>query len=195
MVPVNTHPLAVSSVSAPGTFTFRRDSAGLGVPRDFGELRSISSDVAHHGQVNTEIERGVIGPSFAHRGANGNVNGNPNANPNVRGAAGREYTPGSRSVATFSRPNSDMRGNGMDGMERMNNGMNGMNNGMPNGAGNAAAQGGSPGGSPHGQWQRPESGSAGAPAPRNMDGGRTNAAPPASGGGGSPQGGGAPSHK
>ena len=192
MVPVNTRPLAVSSVSAPGTFTFRKDSAGLGVPRDFGELRSISSDVAHHGQVNTEIERGIIGPSptFAHRGANGNVNGNPNANPNVRGAAGREYTPGSRSVATFSRPNSDMRGNGMSGMDRMNGMNNGMNNGMPNGA----AQGGSPGGSPHGQWQRPEAGSGGSPMPRNMEAPRTNAPAPSSGGG-SPQGGGAGSHK
>jgi hypothetical protein len=189
MVPVNTRPLAVSSVSAPGTFTFRKDSAGLGVPRDFGELRSVSSDVAHHGQVNTEIERGVIGPSaaaFAHRGANGNVNGNPNANPNVRGSASREYTPGSRSVATFSRPNSDMRGNGMNGMERMNNGMNGMNNGAPNAMNNGGSQGGSQGGSPQGQWQRPQSGgSSPAPMPRNMEGGRTQAAAPSSGGGGS----------
>lgn len=107
MVPVNTRPLAVSSISAPGTFTFRKDSAGLGVPRDFGELKSMSSDVAHHGQANTEIERSMIGPSpaFAH-GNRANQNG---------------VAASSRSVATFSRPGADMRANGMNGM---NNGMN-----------------------------------------------------------------------
>jgi hypothetical protein len=112
IVPVNNRPLAVSSVSAPGTFTFRRDSAGLGVPRDaFGDLRSVSSDVVRHGQVNTEVEHSVIGPSpaFNHRNANGN-NGNPNFN-GTRGASGRDITPGSRSVATFSRPNADAHGN------------------------------------------------------------------------------------
>lgn len=199
MVPVNNHPLSVSSVSAPGTFTFRKDSAGLGVPRDFGELKSISSDVAHHGAVNTEIERGVIGPSptYAHRGPNGNPNANPNGNPNVRGANAHDYTPGSRSVATFSRPNADMRGSSMNGMDRMNNGMNGMdrmNNGAPNGMNNGGSQANAPGGSPHGQWQRPEGGSAGSPMPRNMDGGRTNSGAPPSGGG-AQQSGAPQSHK
>jgi len=198
MVPVNTHPLAVSSVSAPGTFTFRKDSAGLGVPRDFGELRSVSSDVAHHGQVNTEIERGVIGPgpTYAHRGANGNMNGNPNAGPNAARANGHDYTPGSRSVGTFTR--TDARGNGangVDGWSHVNNGMNnGMNNGAPNGMGannngmngGGAQGGGAPGASPRGTWQRPEGGS-GVPRPQ--------AAPPSSGGGAAPQGAAASSHK
>ena len=121
MVPVNTRPLAVSSVSAPGTFTFRKDSAGLGVPRDFGELKSVSSDVAHHGQVNTEIERSVIGPSpeIARRDGNGNVNAN-------RGASARESSLGSHSVATFSRANAD-RGNG-----DLNAGWSGSRNSMGN---------------------------------------------------------------
>jgi FecR protein len=100
IVPVNAHPLAVSSVSAPGTFTFRKDSAGLGVPRDaFGELKPISSEVMHHGQVSTEVERSFIGPSPSL--ANGN-----------RGASGREIS-ASRSVSTFARPGNDGR---MDGM-------------------------------------------------------------------------------
>jgi hypothetical protein len=104
MVPVNTRPLAISSVSAPGTFTFRKDSAGLGVPRDaFGELRGISSDVAHHGMVNTEVERSVIGPAPAF--ANRNVNGSLNS------SRASSTSPGSRSVATFSRPAAD-RSNG-----------------------------------------------------------------------------------
>lgn len=104
MVPVNTRPLAVSSVSSPGTFTFRKDSAGLGVPREaFGDLRSISSDVVHHGQVNTEVERSVIGPSPAFTNRNSNANGE-------RGSAGRDASPGSRSVATFSRPSARANG-------------------------------------------------------------------------------------
>ncbi|HEV2578696.1 MAG TPA: FecR family protein [Acidobacteriaceae bacterium] len=101
MVLVNARPLAVSSVSAPGTFTFRTNSAGLGVPRDaFGDLKSISSDVAHHGQVNTEIERSMIGPSPAF--ANGN-----------RAGSGRDVSSASRSVATFSRPGNDARNGNM----------------------------------------------------------------------------------
>ncbi|HXS11780.1 MAG TPA: FecR family protein [Acidobacteriaceae bacterium] len=181
MVPVNTRPLSVSSVSAPGTFTFRKDSAGLGVPRDFGELRHMSSDVAHHGQANTEIERSVIGPSPAF--ANRNANGNPNLS-GVRGSYGREVSPGSRGVATFSRPNTGMRENGMDsmnGMNRPNNGMNGMNNGV--GQENQSA-------GPRGSWQRPEGGgSAGAPMQRNMEAPRANAAPPSSGGSSQPSAG------
>lgn len=172
MVPVNTRPLSVSSVSAPGTFTFRKDSAGLGVPRDFGELRSVSSDVAHHGQVNTEVERSVIGPSagFSNRNANGNTaNGN-------RGPNGREYTPGSRSVGTFSR--TDARANGMDGWSSMNRN-NGTNNGATQGSSASTA-------SPRGTWQRPEGGGSSA-APR------TNAPAPSSGGGSSSSAGG--SHK
>ena len=109
IVPVNTRPLAVSSISAPGTFTFRKDSAGLGVPRDaFGELKPISSDVMHHGQVNTEIERSVIGPAPAFRTGN-NANGN-----GARGQMSRDVSPGSRSVATFSRPISTRTNGGMD---------------------------------------------------------------------------------
>ena len=142
MVPVNTRPLSVSSVSAPGTFTFRKDSAGLGVPRDFGELKSASSDVARHGMANTEVERSAIGPSggFAHRGdPNRNMaNGNPNG---PRGASNHDYTPGSRAVGTFTR--TDMRANGADGMEGWSS-MNHPNNGMNNGANNGAGQGPSP---------------------------------------------------
>jgi hypothetical protein len=92
MVPVNSRPLAISSISAPGTFTFRKDSAGLGVPREtFGELKPISSDVAHHGDTSTEIERAFIGPA-------------PAASNGSRSASTRELAPASRGLATFSRP-------------------------------------------------------------------------------------------
>jgi hypothetical protein len=105
MVPVNARPLAVSSISAPGTFTFRNNSAGLGIPRDgFGELKHISSSVARHGLVDTEIERTVIGPSPSF--------GNSAA---ARGASTHDPSPGSRSVATFNRPG-NMRANRGDGL-------------------------------------------------------------------------------
>lgn len=197
MVPVNTRPLSVSSISAPGTFTFRNNSAGLGVPRDFGELKSVSSDVAHHGQVNTEVERSVIGPSaaFANHHENGNREANGNLANGTRGANGHEYTPGSRSVGTFTR--TDMRANGANGMEGWNNPNNGLNNGMNGGApNNGAVQGSSAAAaSPRGTWQRPDGGgSGGSPMPRSMGESRTNAAPPSSGGGSS-QGGAPASHK
>ena len=181
MVPVNTRPLAVSSVSAPGTFTFRKDSAGLGVPRDFGELRSISSDVAHHGQANTEIERSAIGPSagWAHRGdPNGHADANgrmANGNAN-RGPGNHDYTPGSRSVSTFTR--ADMHANGANGMD----GWSHMNNGMNNGVNNEGAPGSSAGASPRGTWQRPEGGS-GVPRPQSAPAPSGGGSAPASGGG------------
>ncbi len=56
LVPVNTRPLTMSGVSAPGTFTFRKDSAGLGVPREsFGKLSGASNTVEHHGAANSSM--------------------------------------------------------------------------------------------------------------------------------------------
>lgn len=175
MVPVNTRPLAVSSVSSPGTFTFRKDSAGLGVPRDaFGDLRHISSDVVHHGEVHTEIERSFIGP----RSGMANPNG-PNMSA-MRGANGREaLAAGSRSVATFSRPGAEMR----------NGGMNGMNEGMRNGNYGMNQRGSSGGwsGQSRGSWQ----GSGGGAIARPSGGG----AAPAPAGHSAPAGGGGGAHK
>ena len=58
-IAVNQKPLVASKLNE-NSFTFRKDSAGLGVPRaTFGKLNSISSDVAHHGT----LERGMYIPS------------------------------------------------------------------------------------------------------------------------------------
>ena len=99
IVPVNARPLSVSGVSGPGTFTVRKDSAGLGVPREtFGGLRHVSSDVERHGQANTEVQRMMIGPPP------------PNGIRNVNGdsqLSGRQATQGSRSIDTFNRPSVD----------------------------------------------------------------------------------------
>lgn len=174
MVPVNGRPLAVSSVSAPGTFTFRTNSAGLGVPRDaFGNLKSISSDVAHHGEAHSEIERSFIGP----RTGMANVNG-------MRGANGREVSsmaPGSRGVATFSRPGAETRNGMNDGMHGMNGEMRGMNGEVRGNMNNGMRPGES---SPRGSWQRPE--------PGGVPGGsmaRPSSAPAAPSGNSSPGGG------
>lgn len=146
MVPVNARPLAVSSVSSPGTFTFRKDSAGLGVPRDtFGALKYISSDVSHHGEIHTDIERSFIGPSPAMSRAN-------MSNPNGGGRAANngQASLGSRSVATFNRPGTDMRGNSIgDGME---NGLD--RHGSP---ANSSA-------SARDSWQRPAPGNLSSPS-------------------------------
>ncbi len=69
LIPVNQRPLVASKINE-NSFTFRKDSAGLGVPRGtFGKLNQISSDVAHHGSV----ERGVYYPAEGNRGTQGNV--------------------------------------------------------------------------------------------------------------------------
>ena len=50
LVPVNMKALTVSGAAAEQAFTFRRDSAGLGVPRTtFGNLHGVSTSVERHG--------------------------------------------------------------------------------------------------------------------------------------------------
>ena len=56
LIPVNTKPLTLSGPGGPESFVFRRDSAGLGVPREtFGHLNSASGFVAHHGVATTSV--------------------------------------------------------------------------------------------------------------------------------------------
>ncbi|HET6208671.1 MAG TPA: DUF6600 domain-containing protein [Terracidiphilus sp.] len=56
MVAVNTKPLVRSEVASPESFVFRRDSAGMGVPRDaFGKLDKMSQHADTHGMVNQRI--------------------------------------------------------------------------------------------------------------------------------------------
>ena len=52
IVAVNQKPLVASRLNEKDSFVFRRDSAGLGVPRGtFGKLNHISSGVVQHGSV------------------------------------------------------------------------------------------------------------------------------------------------
>ena len=56
LVVVDTKPLAVSRLTSPDTFVFRKDSAGLGVPREsLGKLNKVSAGVAQHGSVSTPV--------------------------------------------------------------------------------------------------------------------------------------------
>jgi hypothetical protein len=56
LVPVNTRPLVRSEVASPESFVFRKDSAGLGVPRDgFGKLDKVSQHTDAKGAVNEHI--------------------------------------------------------------------------------------------------------------------------------------------
>jgi hypothetical protein len=53
---VNTKPLVRSEVASPESFVFRRDSAGMGVPREaFGKLDKMSQHADTHGMVNQRI--------------------------------------------------------------------------------------------------------------------------------------------
>ncbi len=56
MLSVSNRPLVRSEVSSRESFTFRQDSAGLGVPRgDFGKLNKIAENVQRHGSANEQI--------------------------------------------------------------------------------------------------------------------------------------------
>lgn len=56
MVSVNLKPLVRSEVASPESFVFRKDSAGLGVPRsELGKLDKLSRETEAHGTASTRI--------------------------------------------------------------------------------------------------------------------------------------------
>lgn len=56
LMAVNSKPLVRSEVTARDAFSFRQDSAGMGVPRgDFGKLNKFSEQVQQRGSVNQQI--------------------------------------------------------------------------------------------------------------------------------------------
>jgi FecR protein len=52
---VNLKPLVQSGVSSPSSFAFRKDSAGLGVPRDLGRLDKLSRQADNRGIASTPV--------------------------------------------------------------------------------------------------------------------------------------------
>ncbi|HMH14963.1 MAG TPA: FecR family protein [Edaphobacter sp.] len=75
LVVVETKPLAISRLSSPDTFVFRKDSAGLGVPREtLGKLNKISAGVVQHGSVSTPvISNPVVSGMHTNNGNNPSV--------------------------------------------------------------------------------------------------------------------------
>src|ERR1700678_3017778 len=59
LVPVNLKAIPTSGVAEHDTFVFRKDSAGLGVPRgSLGKLNSFSNQATQHGMASTNISYG-----------------------------------------------------------------------------------------------------------------------------------------
>jgi hypothetical protein len=71
LVKVNHQPLTASGLGDHDTFVFRKDSAGMGVPRgSLGKLNSFSSEAVQHGMATTAVYSGVRG-----EGQHGNAEG------------------------------------------------------------------------------------------------------------------------
>jgi len=88
MIAVSEKPLVISNVNEKDAFVFRKDSAGLGVPRStFGKLDHISAGVAQHGTV----EKTVFFPSSP----SGHPLGNQAGNAANHGAAATHTMPAS----------------------------------------------------------------------------------------------------
>ncbi len=71
-VNVGNKPAALSTLTKPDTFTFRQNSAGLGVPREvFGRLGHASANVERHGFANTEASVGFVSAPTSTRMSSG----------------------------------------------------------------------------------------------------------------------------
>ena len=71
LIPVNMHPLVRSELKSADSFEFRRDSAGMGIPRDtLGKLDKFSQHANTHGTASTEVY--ISAP-----GMNNGLNGRP----------------------------------------------------------------------------------------------------------------------
>src|ERR1039457_3437577 len=56
VMPVNLRPLVRSELASPESFVFRKDSAGLGIPRDeLGKLDKLSRQTVERGMASTRI--------------------------------------------------------------------------------------------------------------------------------------------
>lgn len=76
MVVASSSPIVRSMMDRPDNFVFRRDSAGMGIPRgSLGNLHGISRSVEHHGLANREVYAQPMGPvnSMLARGDHGSL--------------------------------------------------------------------------------------------------------------------------
>ena len=102
IVAVNSRPLVRSEIGASDSFVFRKDSAGMGIPRDgLGKLNGLSQRAVSHGTATTPVY--LSAPSSA--GANGRA-----ANNSVAGTSVHRGSPPPSSSSMS--PYGGMSGNG-----------------------------------------------------------------------------------
>lgn len=102
LVPVNMKQITSSGPSTAGGFAFRRDSAGIGVPRaTFGNLHSVADHVARSGEVTRGMPVATFAgaPMSAHQVGGGTNNVRAGAMP---GASQRTASNGTRSMGQSS---------------------------------------------------------------------------------------------
>ncbi len=93
VVPVNTRPLVHSGVTPEMSFQFRRDSAGLGIPRDsLGNLHKFSQRAGSHGIASTPIY--IQAPGANRAGMNHGYASGPNMQSGIAPASSGSVQPG-----------------------------------------------------------------------------------------------------
>ena len=82
LVPVNRSPLVHSGIASSESFQFRKDSAGMGVPRaSLGRLDKFSQEAEHRGVANMHVS---VNPPSAVYGRGGNSQAGPGAGTGIR---------------------------------------------------------------------------------------------------------------
>jgi FecR protein len=165
LVLVNQKPLVRSEAGSEDSFVLRRDSAGLGVPREgLGNLNKLSEHALDKGTATrTVYETGPFSPTANGRPEGGYGPGNLNRQESGRPSeAGRSYGSGQRSEPT-QRSGGEMpsRGGSGGGPGGGGPGGGGPGRGGPSGAGPSGggpSGGGSPGGSSGGSSPAPAAG-------------------------------------
>ena len=132
---ISTRPIVRSDVKAEG-FVFRKDSAGLGVPREgLGNLAHYSREAVNKGEARTRVDVGMLG----HPGSTARTAGGPNGAPvgpqNGAKSGAQPSRGGTLGASPVYAPPRGPSGGGMGG---------GMNNSAPRPISAPAAGGGAP---------------------------------------------------
>jgi hypothetical protein len=145
IVAVNEKPLVASRLNEKDSFVFRKDSAGLGVPRGtFGKLGHISNNVAQHGSM----ERPVYIPSSS---PGGGQNEHVASTVVGHGATASHTAPtGSHSTAINSRSSASSGGGRVGGGQATSTGSFGGSHASTGSMGGASMGGPAGGGASHG---------------------------------------------
>jgi hypothetical protein len=142
MIPVNEKPLVISRMNEKDTFVFRKDSAGLGVPRGtFGKLDHISSGVAQHGTVEKT--------AFVSTSLNGRPQGSQSLNAANHGATATHTMPAAGHSAMPSHTSPAGGSSSMGGRQSVSGSSMGAPRSSMGGSMGASAGGSHSGGSGH----------------------------------------------